>query len=149
LKDWWPERSTGVWRIPAFDKPEAFATELGIKRTLQSKLVPLQGSDGLPEKLLGMLVAGVNTRDVHLFPLDWDVVCLEDLLHGVGNFGTNTVTWNQSQPRIRSEALIRDRLTWDEGNGVLATELGWLEDVLLDGGQSYHTRQLQGNSSRQ
>lgn len=61
--------------------------------TLEAELVPLERSNGLPEKLLGMLISCLHSRDIHLLPFDGDIVRLEDLLDRLGNFGTNTVTW--------------------------------------------------------
>lgn len=63
-----------------------------------------------------MDVAGVDTRDVDLLPLNGHIVRLEDLLDRLGDLSTDTVTGNQ-------------------GNGVLAAELGGLEDVLADGSE--------------
>jgi len=64
----------------------------GEKNTLQTQLVALQRSNRLLEQFLRVLVAGVDTTDIHLLPLDRDVVGLEDGLDGFRHFGTNSVT---------------------------------------------------------
>ena len=94
----------------------AGALDGGVQDTLETELVALQRGDGLAEKLLGVDVAGVDTRDIDLLPLDGHVVRLEDLLDRLGNLSTDTVTG-------------------DQGDGVLAAELGGLEDVLADGSE--------------
>lgn len=60
--------------------------------TLQSNFVSLQREDRLPEQILRALVSGLQTSDIHLFPLDRDIVLLEDLLDRVRNLRTDTVT---------------------------------------------------------
>lgn len=84
-----------------------------VQDTLQAELVALERGDALAESLIGAASA-LETRDLNLLPLDGDVVGLEDGLDRLGDFGTDTVSGNQ-------------------GHGVLATELGGLEDVGLDG----------------
>lgn len=64
----------------------------GVEDTLETKLVALEGSDGLAEELLGVHVARVDTRDVDLLPLNGHVVRLEDLLDRLGHLSTDTVT---------------------------------------------------------
>ncbi len=63
-----------------------------------------------------MDVAGVNTRNIDLLPLNGHVVRLEDLLDRLGNLSADTIPRNQ-------------------GDGVLAAELGGLENVLADGSE--------------
>lgn len=87
----------------------------GVEDTLETELVALERGDRLSEELLGVLVTGLDTGDIDLLPLDGDVVGLEDLLDGLGDFGTNTITG-------------------DQGDGVLAAKLGGPEDVLAHGG---------------
>jgi len=94
----------------------AGALDGGVQDTLETELVALQRGDGLAEELLGVDIAGVDTRDVDLLPLNGDVVRLEDLLDRLGDLSTDTVTGNQ-------------------GDGVLAAELGGLEDILANGGE--------------
>jgi hypothetical protein len=89
-----------------------------VEDTLETELVALQRGDSLTEELLGVLVAGLDTGDIDLLPLDGDVVGLEDGLDGLGDFGSDTVTG-------------------DEGHGVFAAVLGGLEDISLDGSTSY------------
>lgn len=60
-----------------------------------------------------MLVASVHASDVDLLPFNGNIVGLEDLLDALGDLGTDTVTG-------------------DEGDSVLAAELGGLEDVVRD-----------------
>lgn len=98
------------------ERAVAGALDGGVEDTLETELVALQRGDGLAEELLGVDVARVNTRDIDLLPLNGNVVRLEDLLDRVGDLSTNTVTG-------------------DQGDGVLAAELGGLEDVLVDGGE--------------
>lgn len=83
--------------------------------TLQTKLVPLQRSDGLSEHLLeATRRATLHTRDIDLLPIDGHVVGLENGLHTLSHLGTDTITRNK-------------------GDSVLATIFGRLEDVGLDG----------------
>lgn len=60
--------------------------------TLQSNFVSPQREDRLPEQILRALVSGLQTSDIHLLPLDRDIVLLKDLLDRVRNLRTNTVT---------------------------------------------------------
>ena len=110
------DRSVDVELLAKSDVEGAVAGALngGVEDTLETELVALQRGDGLTEELLGVDVAGVNTRDIDLLPLNGHVVRLEDLLNRLGDLSTDTVTGNQ-------------------GDGVLAAELGGLEDVLADG----------------
>lgn len=85
----------------------AGALDWGVQDALKTNLVALQGSNGLAEELLSVLVAGLNTGDIDLLPLDWDIVGLEDGLDRLGDLSSDTVTW-------------------DEGNSVLRAVLGWL-----------------------
>ena len=78
-----------------------------MKNALKSNLVALQGSNRLAEELLSVLVAGLNTGDINLLPLDWNIVGLEDGLDRLGDLSSDTITW-------------------DEGNSVLRAVLGWL-----------------------
>jgi len=94
----------------------ARALNRSVEDTLQTELVALEGSQGLAEELLGVLVTGVNTANIDLLPLNGNVVGLEDGLDRFGDLSTDTVTR-------------------DEGHGVLATILGGLEDVRLNTGE--------------
>jgi hypothetical protein len=67
--------------------------EEAAQHTLEADPVALQALHGLLEQLL---TTGGNARDVVLFPLDRSVYMLEDLLNGVGDFGTNPVTGDKS-----------------------------------------------------
>lgn len=51
-----------------------------VQDTLQSQLVPLKRSYRFSEELFGVLVSLFHTGHIDLFPLDRDIVCLEDLL---------------------------------------------------------------------
>ena len=64
----------------------------GVEDTLQTELVALQRSERLPEKLLRVLVTGVNTANIDLLPLNGHVVRLKDGLDRFGDLGTNSVT---------------------------------------------------------
>ena len=59
------------------------------RRTLESNTVTLQALKSLLED---GLATGSLARDVILFPLNGSVDVLEDLLDGVGDLSTNTVT---------------------------------------------------------
>ena len=48
--------------------------------TLKTKLVTLQRSNGFAEELFGVLIASFHARNIDLFPLNWDIVGLEDCL---------------------------------------------------------------------
>jgi hypothetical protein len=112
------DRGVDVELLAQSDVERAVAGALdgGVQDTLETELVALERGDGLAEELLGVDVAGVDTRDIDLFPLNGNVVRLEDLLDGLRDLSTDTVTG-------------------DQGDGVLAAELGGLEDVLTDGGE--------------
>jgi hypothetical protein len=86
----------------------------GVKDTLETELVALERSDRLAESILS--AASLETGNLDLLPLNGDVVGLEDGLDRLGDLGTDTITG-------------------DEGDSVLAAELGGLEDVGLDGGE--------------
>jgi len=86
----------------------------GVKDTLETELVALERSDRLAESILS--AASLETGNLDLLPLNGDVVGLEDGLDRLGDLGTDTITG-------------------DEGDSVLAAELGRLEDVGLDGGE--------------
>lgn len=89
----------------------------GVEDALQAKLVPLEGGDGLAEDLFGTARgAAVDTRSIDLLPVNGYVVGLEDGLDALGHLST-------------------DAVAGDEGDGVLAAELGGLEDVAFDGGE--------------
>lgn len=89
----------------------------GVEDTLEAELVALERGDAVAEGILGAASAlDLETRDVDLLPLDGDVVGLEDGLDRLGHLGT-------------------DAVAGDEGDGVLAAELGGLEDVGLDRGE--------------
>ena len=60
--------------------------------TLETDTVALQTVHGLSEEVLS---SGGHSRDIVLFPLNGSVDVFEDLLDGVGNFSSDTVTWNQ------------------------------------------------------
>ena len=62
-------------------------------RTLQTDPVALQALQSLLEELLAV---GGHARDIVLFPLNGSVGVLKDLLDGVGDFLTDTVTGNES-----------------------------------------------------
>jgi hypothetical protein len=64
----------------------------GEKNTLQTELVSSQGSDRFFEELLRVLVSGVDTANIHLFPLNGHIIGLEDSLNRLGDFSTNTIT---------------------------------------------------------
>ncbi len=85
----------------------AGALDWGVQDALKTNLIALQGSNGLAEKLLRVLVAGLDTGDVDLLPLNWNIVGLKDGLDSLGDLSSDTVTW-------------------DEGGSVLRAVLGWL-----------------------
>lgn len=62
-----------------------------VQDTLKTELVAVQGGNRLLEQLLGMLVTGVKTAHVNLFPLNWHIVGLEDGLDRLSDFGTNAI----------------------------------------------------------
>lgn len=70
----------------------AGALDGGVQDTLEAKLVPSQGRDGLLEEVLRALVSGVDTADIDLLPLNGHIVGLEDGLHRLSNLSTDTVT---------------------------------------------------------
>lgn len=95
----------------------AGSADRGVEDTLQSKLVSLKRSDGLAEHLLGAARStAVDTGGINLLPVDGHAIGLEDGLDALCYFGTDTIAG-------------------DEGDGVLAAELGGLEDVGFDGSE--------------
>jgi len=60
--------------------------------TLETNTIALQAIHGLSEEVLS---GSGHSRDVVLFPLNGSVDVLEDLLDRVGNFSSDTITWNQ------------------------------------------------------
>lgn len=76
----------------------ARALNRSVEDTLQTELVALEGSQGLAEELLGVLVTGVNTANIDLLPLNGDVVGLEDGLDRFGDLSTDTVTLSSVSP---------------------------------------------------
>jgi hypothetical protein len=63
-----------------------------VEDTLQAELVALERCEGLLEELLRVLVAGVDTANIDLLPLDGHVIGLEDGLDRFSDLGTNSVT---------------------------------------------------------
>lgn len=94
----------------------AGAADGRVQDALEAQLVALERGDALTEGLLGSQRALLDTGNLDLLPLDGHVVGLEDGLDRLGNLSTDTIAGNQ-------------------GHGVLAAELGGLEDVGLDGGE--------------
>lgn len=92
----------------------AGAADGRVEDTLEAQLVALERRNALAEGLLGSQGALLDTGDLDLLPLDGHVVGLEDGLDRLGNLSTDTITG-------------------DQRHGVLAAELGGLEDVGLDG----------------
>ena len=63
------------------------------QHTFQAKLVSFQRGNTFSEELLGVLITRLNSRHVHLFPLDRYIVCLEDGFDRFGDFGSNTIPY--------------------------------------------------------
>lgn len=61
----------------------------GVENSLQTDLISLERVDGLGDTL----AAVTNTRDLNLFPVYGDVFSLENALDRVGDFSTNSVTY--------------------------------------------------------
>jgi hypothetical protein len=80
-------------------------------------------------------ITSLDTGDVDLFPLNGDIVCLEDLLDRLGDLSTDTVTC--ALFNIRSSLRRLSRRTRNQGDGVFAAKLGGLEDVLTNRGHCY------------
>lgn len=60
----------------------------GVKNTLKTDLVSLEGKDGLVNTLGGV----TNTVNIDFLPVNGDILSLENSLDRVGDFSTNTVT---------------------------------------------------------
>jgi hypothetical protein len=103
-----------------------------VEDTLETELVALEGRNRLAEELLRVDAARLDTGDVDLLPLNRHVVRLEDLLDRLGDLSTDTVTC--ALFNITSHGGRLSRRTRNQSNGVLAAELGGLEDVLVDRG---------------
>lgn len=63
-----------------------------VQDTFEANLVSPQRGYGLVEEVLGVLVAGLDTSDVYLLPLDRNIVSFEDGLDRLSDLGTNTIT---------------------------------------------------------
>ena len=87
-------------RIPANNDPiSSYLNGMNggyVELTLETDTVALQTVHGLSEEVLS---SGRHSGDIVLFPLNGSVDVFEDLLHGVGNFSSDTVTWNQGDLR--------------------------------------------------
>jgi len=60
--------------------------------TLETDTISLQAFHSLSEEVLP---SGRHSRDIVLLPLNGSVNVFENFLDGVGNLGSNPVTWNQ------------------------------------------------------
>ena len=40
-----------------------------------------------------MFITRLDTRDVYLLPIDWNIICLEDCFDRLRDFGTNAIAW--------------------------------------------------------
>lgn len=123
----------------------AGALDGSVQDTLQTELVTLERGDGLAEELLGVLAAVLHAGDVDLLPLNGDIVGLEDGLDRLGNLSTDTVTYCLSLSRVPVVFFpcFCAAHTWNKGDGVLAAELGRLEDVGVGGGVAWVVGQLE------
>ena len=83
-------------RIPINHNPiSSYPDRMSIKYvelTLETDAVALQTVHGLSEEVLS---SGGHSGDIVLFPLNGSVDVFEDLLDRVGNFSSDTITWNQ------------------------------------------------------
>ena len=82
--------------MPAKPRPDQFRP-WGVNAkytgpTFETDTIALQAVHGLSEEVLS---GGGHSRDIVLFPLNRSIYMFKDLLDRVGNFGSNTVTWNQ------------------------------------------------------
>ena len=88
----WPDWEMGVKRIPGPRRSAQPSAGPGKEHTLEADLVALQALHSLLEENLAL---GGHAGDVVLLPLNGSVDILEDLLDGVGNLVTNTVTGDE------------------------------------------------------
>lgn len=79
-----------------------------------------------------MLVAGLDTCYIDLFPFDWYIVCFEDCLDCLSDLGTDTITYSSTvKITDRSSRIVSH--TWNEGHCIFSTKFRGLEDVGLYG----------------
>ena len=104
LKDWWPDLSTGVCKMPEIcQRWRVISAAAG--PTFQTQFVSFQGSYWFTEKIFGVFVARFNARNIDLFPFDRHVVGFEDGLDGVGYLGADAVTFKALSMVSICEAL--------------------------------------------
>ena len=96
FQDTCPPWEIGVNRIPTSRNPiSPWPDGMGavdVELTLETNTVTLQAIHGLSEEVLS---SSRHSGDIVLFPLNGSVDVFEDLLYGVGNFSSDTITWNQ------------------------------------------------------
>ena len=80
-----------------------------------------------------MLIASIHSAHVNLFPLDGNIIGLENSFDRFGNLGTDTITCNPckngQRAMLKQLSRLNDCHTWDERYSVLAPKLGRFEDV--------------------
>jgi hypothetical protein len=68
-----------------------------VQNSLETELVALQRRYGFVEEFFGVLVAGVDARNINLFPFNWYIVSFEDSLDSFGNLSSDTVTYTAAR----------------------------------------------------
>ena len=59
--------------------------------TFETQLVTFQGSNRFPEQVFGMLISSIDPSDVDLFPLNGNIVRLENRFDGFRNLGADSI----------------------------------------------------------
>jgi hypothetical protein len=114
--------------------------------TLEADLVAPQRRYRLPEKLLGVLAASIDARDVDFFEFDGNAVGLEDDPHRLGDFGADAITWARHVSRaIRNIIVGRGPgRTGNKCNSVFPAEFGWLGQIGLHSGHRWAQKSAGG-----
>ena len=92
-----------------------------VKPTLETDTVALQAVHGLSKEILP---CGSHSGDIVLFPFNGSIDVFEDLLNGVGNFSSDTVTRNQGNLCHIESSLLHWKTTQIVAHGINTPVLG-------------------------
>jgi len=92
-----------------------------VELTLETDTVALQAVHGLSEEILP---CRRHSGDIVLFPFNGSIDVFKDLLNGVGNFSSNTVTRNQGNLCHIESSLLHWKVTQIVAHGINTPVLG-------------------------